>query len=86
MSIYGKFLHNPVPRSGNDQASVIKPEIFLDGKVDNLVQRNLVRLMLYRFTSVDFCLRAPVLIFYISGRLAELFLREAQSYGSELCN
>ncbi len=28
-------------------------EIFLDGKVDNLVQRNLVRLMLYRLIYVD---------------------------------
>ncbi|OHB83131.1 MAG: hypothetical protein A2Z38_07725 [Planctomycetes bacterium RBG_19FT_COMBO_48_8] len=62
-----------------------KTEIFLDGKVGDLVQSNLVRLMLYRLTSVDSGLRAPALNFFISGRLAEILLRKAQSCGRELC-
>jgi len=63
-----------------------KHEIFLDGKVGNLVQMNLVRRVLCRFASVDSGLQAPALNFlYISGRFAEILLREAQSCGRELC-
>lgn len=38
-----------------------KSEIFLDDKAGNLVQTELVRRIMYRFTSVDSGFRAPIL-------------------------
>ncbi len=47
-----------------------------------MVQRDLMRLMPYRLTSVDFGLQAPALnFFYISDRFAEILLRRHRVLG-----
>jgi len=52
-----------------------------DGKVGNLEQRNLVRLMPYRRTSVDSGLQAPALNFLYFRSFCRNFIEG----GTELC-
>lgn len=51
MIICREFMLNPFHLTGNDKA--LKTQIFLDRQLGNLVQINLVRHILQRFSSSD---------------------------------